>query len=217
MYWRSIAFAMKEAGFFVSVVNAMLIHNFSDNSLRKVKTNKADALKIANYALTFCADLHEYSLKDENRQLLKAQSRLYERTQYAGIALKNGLVSRLNQTFPGANMFFYHQPRETNGHFKWVDFVRRFWHKDCVAKTSLQTFSDTYRKWCAKEGYRFSVADAERIHRYAKSAVTTFPKNTSTKTLITQVADSLNTVYGELFSDRQCERWNKKQRKYRVA
>ena len=35
MYWRPIALALKEAGFFVSVVNAMLIHDFSDNSLRK--------------------------------------------------------------------------------------------------------------------------------------------------------------------------------------
>ncbi|NCE66575.1 IS110 family transposase, partial [Pseudoflavonifractor sp. 524-17] len=41
MYWHPIALALKEAGFFVSVVNAMLIHDFSDNSLRKVKTDKA--------------------------------------------------------------------------------------------------------------------------------------------------------------------------------
>ena len=43
MYWRPIALALKEAGFFVSVVNAMLIHDFSDNSLRKVKTDRADS------------------------------------------------------------------------------------------------------------------------------------------------------------------------------
>ena len=30
-YWRPIALTLKEAGFFVSVVNAMLIHDFSDN------------------------------------------------------------------------------------------------------------------------------------------------------------------------------------------
>lgn len=57
MYWRPIALAMKEAGFFVSVVNAMLIHDFSDNSLRKIKTDKADSMKIANYALAFWQDL----------------------------------------------------------------------------------------------------------------------------------------------------------------
>lgn len=47
-YWRPIALTLKEAGFFVSVVNAMLIHDFSDNTIRKLKTDRADALKIAN-------------------------------------------------------------------------------------------------------------------------------------------------------------------------
>ena len=59
MYWRPVALALKEAGFFVSVVNAMLIHDFSDNSLRKVKTDKADSMKIASYALAFWQELRE--------------------------------------------------------------------------------------------------------------------------------------------------------------
>ncbi len=70
---------MKEAVFFISVVNAMLIHNFGGNTIRKVKTDKADALKIANYALTYWADLREYTSEDETRQLLKFQSRVYNR------------------------------------------------------------------------------------------------------------------------------------------
>ena len=36
-YWRPIALTLKEAGFFVSVVNAMLIHDFSDNTIRRLK------------------------------------------------------------------------------------------------------------------------------------------------------------------------------------
>lgn len=52
-YWKPIALTLKNAGFYVSVVNAMLIHDFSDNSIRKLKTDRADSLKIANYALTF--------------------------------------------------------------------------------------------------------------------------------------------------------------------
>ena len=80
MFWRTIAMTLKEAGFYVSVVNAILIHNFSDNSIRKVKTDRADAMKIANCGLTFWIDLQEYAGEDENRQLLKIQSRLYERS-----------------------------------------------------------------------------------------------------------------------------------------
>lgn len=57
MYWRPIALTLKEAGFFVSVVNAMLIHDFSDNTLRKVKTDKADSMKIASYEqYSFCGN-----------------------------------------------------------------------------------------------------------------------------------------------------------------
>lgn len=61
MYWRPIALALKDAGFFVSVVNVMLIHDFSDNSLRKAKTDKTDSMKIASYALAYWQELRNYS------------------------------------------------------------------------------------------------------------------------------------------------------------
>ncbi|MDE7245300.1 MAG: hypothetical protein K2O18_15195 [Oscillospiraceae bacterium] len=79
-----------------------------------------------------------------------------------------------------------------------MDFVRRFWHKDCVAGISLAAFSDAYRKWCTKSKYCFSQSDAEKLHCAARNAVATFPKNDSTKLLITQAVDSLNAVYDAL-------------------
>lgn len=197
MYWRPIALALKKCGFFVSVVNAMLIHNFSDNSIRKVKTDKADALKIANYALTFWQDLRDYSPEDETRQLLKIQSRLYERTLNSSVSLRNGLISLLDQTFPGANKLFDEQ-RTKSGHIKWVDFVRRFWHKDCVAASSLASFANTFQKWCKRTGYHYSFSDAERIHDIARNSVATLTKNDSTKLIILQAVDSLNAVYDTL-------------------
>lgn len=195
MYWRPIALALKKAGFFVSVVNAMLIHNFSDNSLRKVKTDKADSLKIANYALTFWGDLHEYSDEDKTRQMLKMQCRLYDRTQKTSVTLRNGLISLLDQCFPKLNTTLDSPYRTKTGHHKWVDFAKRFWHRDCVTKLSLHAFSETYQKWCKRKGYRFQEATAEKIYLCAQSAVATFPHNESTKLLITQAVDCLNAVY----------------------
>ena len=197
MYWRPIALALKEAGFFVSVVNAMLIHDFSDNSIRKIKTDRADSLKIANYALTFWQELRDYSVEDETRQMLIIQSRLYERTLNSSVALRNGLISLLDQTFPGANKLFDEQ-RTKAGHIKWVDFVRRFWHKDCVAASSFSSFADTFQKWCKRTGYHYSLSDAKRIHGIARNSVATLAKNDSTKLLITQAVDSLNAVYDTL-------------------
>lgn len=198
MYWRPIALTLMNAGFFVSIVNAMLIHDFTDNSIRKVKTDRADAMKIANYALTFWTDLRSYTSEDETRQMLKIQSRHYDRTLNTSIALRNGLISLLDQSFPGANHLFNTEMRNSVGHLKWIDFAKRFWHKDCVATVSLKSFADTFQKWCKRTGYRFSYAEAERIHSIARNAVATFPKNDSTKTLITQAIDSLNSIYDSL-------------------
>lgn len=64
---------------------------------------------------------------------------------------------------------------------------------------SLATFSDAYRKWCAKSGYRFSQSDAEKLHTAARDAVPIFSKNDSAKLLIAQAVDSLNAIYDALY------------------
>lgn len=202
MYWQPIAQTLLEAGFFVSVVNAMLIHDFTDNSIRKIKTDNADALKIANYALTFWSELHRYSGEDEVRQMLKMQSRLYERTMNISVNLKNGLISLTDQAFPDVNKVFGSELRTTRGHVKWVDFVLKFWHKDCVAAVSLNSFTDTFRKWCKRTGYHFNPADAQRIHSVARSSVATLHKNDKTKLLIIQAVNCLNAVYESLQTQR---------------
>ena len=198
LYWRPVASVLHQAGFFISVVNAILTHQFSDNSLRKVKTDKADALKLANYALTYWAELKRYDQEDETRQQLKFQSRLYQRTLQSSTALRNGLISLLDQTFPNANQFFSSSPPTKNGHHKWIDFVERFWHKDCVAAVSLRSFAITLEKWCKRNGYRYSFSDAEDILAQARNAVATLPQNDSTKLLMMQAVHTLNTIYESL-------------------
>ena len=197
-YWRPVASVLQQGGFFISVVNAILTHQFSDNSLRKVKTDKADALKLANYALTYWAELKRYDQEDETRQQLKFQSRLYQRTLQSSTALRNGLISLLDQTFPNANQFFSSSPPTKNGHHKWIDFVERFWHKDCVAAVSLRSFAITLEKWCKRNGYRYSFSDAEDILAQARNAVATLPQNDSTKLLMMQAVHTLNTIYESL-------------------
>ncbi len=68
-----------------------------------------------------------------------------------------------------------------------------------LAGISLAAFSDAYRKWCARSGYRFSQSDAEKLRTAARNTVATFPKNDSTKLLIAQAVDSLNAVYDALY------------------
>lgn len=45
-YYLPIAQFLQNNGLFVSVINAILVHNYGNKSLRKAKTDKKDALKL---------------------------------------------------------------------------------------------------------------------------------------------------------------------------
>jgi len=50
-YYEVLAHQIFGANLFVSAINLKLIKDFDNDSLRKVKSDKADAVKIARYAL----------------------------------------------------------------------------------------------------------------------------------------------------------------------
>ncbi len=52
-YYEPIACFLYEQGIFISVVNPMLISDFGRNTLRRPKTDKKDAAKLALYTLTY--------------------------------------------------------------------------------------------------------------------------------------------------------------------
>ena len=56
-YHDPVAQELHEVGNFVSVVNPKLIKDYGHNTLRKVKTDKADARKIARYGLEYWEDV----------------------------------------------------------------------------------------------------------------------------------------------------------------
>ena len=70
-YHEPMVKALSEAGLFVSIVNPHLIKNFGNNSLRKVKSDPADARKIARYTLDNWTELRQYSGMDNTRTQLK--------------------------------------------------------------------------------------------------------------------------------------------------
>ena len=76
-YYEAVANVLHEAGFFVSAVNPLLIKEYGGNSLRRVKTDKADAVKIARYALDNWAELRDYTPMDRIRYDLKTLNRQF--------------------------------------------------------------------------------------------------------------------------------------------
>lgn len=193
-YWQPIAKVLHDAGFFVSAVNALLIYKYGNNSIRKGKTDKLDAVKIANYCLDRWTDLERYSPTDQIRQTLKTCRRQYDQYIRLKVNLKNNLIALLDGTFPGVNTLLKSAPRDTDGHEKWVDFAGKFWHRQCVCGNSEKAFANQYRKWCAKAGYRFNAEKAVAIYSHAGSQVDTLPMSSAIQSLITHAVAQLDMI-----------------------
>lgn len=192
-YYEVLAHQLSDANLFVSTVNPKLIKDFDNNSLRKVKSDKVDAVKIARYALDKWQNLKQYSLMDELRNQLKTMNRQFGFYMKHKTAMKNNLIGILDQTYPGVNTYF-DSPVRSDGSQKWVDFVSTYWHVDCVRKMSLSAFTDHYQKWCKRKKYNFSKSKAEEIYGKAMELVPVLPKDEITKRLIRQATYQLNTA-----------------------
>lgn len=189
-YHLPIACALYNAGFYVSVVNAILIHDYKNNSLRKVKTDKKDAIKIANYGLDQWLALPRYVPEEDTRLMLKNCYRQYQQYSKVQTMLKNNLISLLDTAFPAANHLFTSPPR-SDGSEKWVDFVATFWHCKCVSELSEKAFAVKYRKWCKKHGYNFSQNKAFDIYTEACGHFSVMPKTDTAKLLVEQAVSQL--------------------------
>ena len=184
-YHTPIARALYDAGFHVSVVNAMLIHDYKNNSLRKVKTDKKEAIKIANYGLDRWLELPRYAPEEDTRLMLKNCYRQYQQYSKVQTILKNNFISLLDTAFPNANRLFSSPPR-ADGSEKWVDFIATFWHCECISSLSEKAFITKYQKWCKKHGYHFSQDKASDIYTEACGHFSVMPKTDTAKLLVEQ-------------------------------
>lgn len=192
-YYEPVAKALHEAGLYVSAVNPLLIKEYGGNSLRRVKTDKADAMKIARYALDNWTDLRDYTPMDTIRYDLKTLNRQFQLASKLRTANSNNLIALLEQSFPGLRKCF-ESPVRSDGTQKWVDFAYTFWHVDCVRKQSLNAFSERYRKWCKRHGYNFKQDNAEEIYSLAKNAFVLVSKSDVTKVLVQEAASQLTSI-----------------------
>lgn len=192
-YYEPVANTLHNSGLFVSAVNPLLIKEYGGNSLRKVKTDKADARKIARYALDNWADLRDYTPMDTIRYDLKTLNRQFHLASKQKTASANNLIALLEQTFPGVRKCF-DSPVRSDGSQKWVDFVITFWHADCVRKYSKEAFAERYQKWCKRHGYLVRSNTVEKVYILAKNAVVLVPKSKTAKVIVQEAAKQLTAI-----------------------
>ena len=196
-YHAPVAKLLHDAGLYVSVVNAKLVHGYGNNDLRRVKTDKKDAVKLANYGLDRWLTLPRYVPEEDTRLLLKNCYRQYRQYSKVQTVLKNNLISLLDTVFPNVNRLFS-SPIRGDGSEKWVDFVAEFWHCRCVSEKSQKAFTNKYQRWCRKHGYNFSEAKAHTIHAETCGHIDVIPKSETTKLLVEQAVVQLRATSAAL-------------------
>lgn len=201
-YHLPVAQALHDAGLYVSVVNAKLVHGYGNNELRRVKTDRKDAVKLANYGLDRWLSLPRYIPEENTRLLLKNCYRQYQQGCKVQTMQKNNLVSLLDTTFPNANRLF-HSPARADGSEKWVDFVAEFWHCECIRKRSEKVFMTKYQRWCKKRGYNFREEKARSIFNEACGCVGVMPKSGTAKLLVEQAVSQLKATSSALAALKQ--------------
>ena len=173
-------------------MHAKLVHGYGNNDLKRVKTDRKDAVKLANYGLDRWLSLPRYIPEEDTRLLLKNCYRQYQQYSKVQTMLKNNLISLLDTTFPNANRLFS-SPVRADGSEKWVDFVAEFWHCKCVYEHSERVFMNKYQRWCRKYDYNFSEEKAHVIYTEAGGHIGVMPMSDTTKLLVEQAVSQLRT------------------------
>ena len=196
-YHAPVAKLLHDAGLYVSVINAKLVHGYGNNDLRRVKTDRKDAVKLANYGLDRWLTLPKYIPEEDTRLLLKNCYRQYRQYSKVQTVLKNNLISLLDTVFPNVNRLFS-SPVRADGNEKWVDFVAEFWHCGCICERSEKAFVSKYQKWCKKHGYNFGEEKACAIYAEASGHIGVMPKSETTKLLVEQAVSQLRATSAAL-------------------
>jgi len=100
-YHFALVKRFQSAGLFVSVVNPFLMKKYLDGSIRKGKTDKKDAIKIATYCLEKWHKLTPYEAQDKQYEELRFLSRQYNQAVSTKVKGKVWLSQLLDQIMPG--------------------------------------------------------------------------------------------------------------------
>jgi transposase len=198
VYHLPILDYLLEAGLFVSVVSPLLMKKYRSRDIRNVKTDKRDALNIANYGIDYWYRLEKYQPQELVYNELKLLGRQYRSYMEMRIKAVQNLTHLLDYTMPGIKGKLSGW-NEKSGKDKLSDFASEFWHFDNIKKYSEAKFIEKYNCWAKKKGYRQSCEKAEKIYYLACTGIPTIASTTpSTKMLIVEAIKVLREINNTL-------------------
>jgi transposase len=185
---------LKEHGIFASVINPLVMSKYGNVAIRKGKTDKLDAIKIANFGLDHWFHLVDYSPTADVYEELKTLNRQYLNYMSMRIQAKQTLTNLLDRTMPGIKTLLWNRS-DVPDRDKLCDFVKAYWHFDNITRMSEAKFINNYNGWAKRKRYHASTEKAKKIYALALDGITTLSSNTpSTKMLVEEAVRVLHMI-----------------------
>lgn len=205
IYHLPMLLRLKEAGYFVTQINPLIMKKYMSLSLRKPKTDKIDSIKIANYGLDNWQTLTEYQPSEERYEELKLLGRQYSHYVKMKVAAKQALDKILCRVMPGIKVLLKSSAQDFTKD-KLSDFVEEYLHYDNITVMTEDEFCGSYCEWAKKKGYHTRIEKARRIYAVAKNGIPTLPSGTPSTKMLTleavrvlrEINRTLQTIVSEM-------------------
>ena len=189
-YHLPVVTLLVEKGIFTCCVNALRMKKFCSQSIRRAKTDKIDAVHIAQFGLTYWDELSSVKPPEYVYQELKLLARQYYQTVSMLVKAKVNLNNLLDQTMPG----IYDLLNDNPSNHKLTDFVKRYYHYGHILEMGEKRFLSDYCKWAKKQGYRMYERLASEILAVAQNGIPVLPNSPVTKAVVVEAVRVLHEI-----------------------
>lgn len=179
-----------EANLFVSVMNPYLMKKYGDNQIRKAKTDRKDAMRMATYALEKAYTLIPYTSLEQKYLDLKFLSRQYNQRISTKVKNRVYLGNLLDETMPGIENILMAKTTKPENNMLY-NFINKYQSFDTIKKMGEKKFLNSYTKLAEKNGCRNYQMKALKIYELATNSITTRGTDTYTNIAIQQCLNVL--------------------------
>lgn len=197
-YHLPIFFFLRSKDYRISIINPLEMKRYRCQGIRNPKTDKIDALIIAQYGIDFWYRFKDETKKSSKRMELKLLGKQYEQYMKFRVMRCQALSDILDRTMPGVYKTLNDFDRN-NGNDKLADFAYDFCHRDQIYKNTEKVFVKKYLNWLKKKGYRQNEDEARQLYSLSLTSIPTLEDTPVTRMFVKEAVNVLREVDSSLF------------------
>lgn len=176
-----------DKGYYVVAENALKIKKYLDRGLRKAKTDKKDAYKLAEYACDNWNRFNKSYENDEKYNDLRFLSRQYIANISIQTKQKVNFSNLCDLLFPG-----YYQLLNENNFILGLEIFKKYYHPDIVTNKKQSQFVAEIDKLAKKLGHKGAgITLANKIYNLAQNTIAVRPNNKYSQLSVNSCVDAL--------------------------